>query len=82
MSKLNGKKEKVFGIDLDPTDRLEMKTDSEGYPSCTLDGKHCTTEDYLDLTQENAERHKKGKQSKELGFFSGVSFDKYGKIIN
>ena len=82
MSRLNGKKEKLFGVDLDPKDRLEMKTDAEGYPSCKLDGKHCTTEDYLDLTQENAERHKRGKTSKDFGFFSGLSFDKNGKIIN
>ena len=81
MSKVNGEKEKIFGIDLDPSDRLDMKTDAEGYPICTLDGKHCTTDDYLDLTQENAGRHFGGKKSKSLGFFSGVSFDSNGKII-
>tara|TARA_R100001163_G_C5062204_1_gene199199 strand:- start:1941 stop:2198 length:258 start_codon:yes stop_codon:yes gene_type:complete len=71
MSTVNGKKEKVMGVDLDPENRLEMKTDAEGYPSCKLDGKYCTTTDYLDLTQENAERYNKGKKSKSFGFFGG-----------
>ena len=39
MSKFNGKKEKILGIDLDPDDRLDMKTDKEGYPTCTIDNK-------------------------------------------
>ena len=71
MSKLNGKKEKILGIDLDPSDRLDMKTDKEGYPSCTIDNKKCTPTDYLDLQQENADRHFRGQKSKSLGSFSG-----------
>ena len=71
MSTVNGKKEKVFGLDLDPKDRLKMKTDKEGYPSCTINNKACSTTDYLDATQENAERHYKGKKAKFVGFYSG-----------
>ena len=71
MSTVNGKKEKVLGLDLDPEDRLKMTTDKEGYPTCTIDNKKCTTDDYLDLQQENAERHYRGKKAKSFGFFSG-----------
>ena len=71
MSTVNGKKEKILGVDLDPDDRLKMKTDKEGYPSCTIDNKKCTTLDYLDATQENADRHFKGKKSKSFGYFGG-----------
>ena len=71
MSKVDGKKEKVFGIDLDPADHLNMTTDREGYPNCTYKDKFCTTEDYLDKSQENAERHFKDKKSNNTGVFSG-----------
>ena len=71
MSKVDGKKEKVLGIDLDPGDHLNMTTDKEGYPNCTYKNKPCTTEDYLDKSQENAERHFKGKKSNNIGVFSG-----------
>lgn len=71
MSIVNGKKEKVLGMDLDPRDTLKMVTDKEGYPSCTYKNKPCSTEDYLDATQANAERHKKGKHSDNIGLFGG-----------
>ena len=71
MSTVDGKKEKVMGIDLDPTDELKMTTDVEGYPDCTYKNKPCSTEDYLDKTQENADRHFKGKSSNNIGTFSG-----------
>ena len=71
MSTVDGKKEKVLGVDLDPEDRLKMVTDKEGYPSCTIDNKECSPMDYLDATQENAERHYKGKKARSMGVFSG-----------
>ena len=71
MSTINGKREKVLGIDLDPHDTLKMTTDKEGYPSCTYKNKPCSTEDYLHATQTNAERHYKGKDSNAIGSFSG-----------
>ena len=71
MSTVDGKKEKVLGVDLDPEDRLKMVTDKEGYPNCTIDNKKCTAMDYLDATQENAERNFKGKKAKSMGVFSG-----------
>ena len=71
MSTVNGKKEKVLGIDLDPSDTLKMITDKEGYPSCTYKNKPCSTEDYLHATQTNAERHYKGKGSNTIGVFGG-----------
>ena len=71
MSTVDGKKEKILGLDLDPDDRLKMTTDKEGYPSCTIDNKKCSTLDYLDATQTNAERHHKGKKAKSVGFFGG-----------
>tara|TARA_R110002074_G_scaffold161376_1_gene319097 strand:+ start:688 stop:927 length:240 start_codon:yes stop_codon:yes gene_type:complete len=79
MSTVNGKKEKVLGIDLDPTDTLKMKTDKEGYPQCTYRNKKCSTIDYLDATQENAERHHRGKSSNSMGSFSGFGEGKLNK---
>lgn len=81
MSTVNGKKEKVFGLDLDPTDRLSMTTDEEGYPTCKLDNKPCSTEDYLELQKDNATRHSLGKPSRTFGFFTGLNFDKNGNVI-
>ena len=71
MSTVNGKKEKVLGLDLDPNDRLKMTTDKEGYPKCTIDNKKSSSLDYLDATQENAERHSKGVKARSFGFFGG-----------
>ena len=71
MSTVNGKKERVLGIDLDPNDRLKMTTDKEGFPSCTIDNKKCSSLDYLDATQENAERHKRGRKATSFGYFGG-----------
>lgn len=79
MSTVNGKKEKILGIDLDPTDTLKMTTDKEGYPECTYKNKKCSTMDYLDATQENAERHYKGKKSNTFGTFSGFGEGKLNK---
>ena len=71
MSTVNGKKEKILGLDLDPDDSLKMTTDKEGYPSCTINNKKCSTMEYIDANQENAERHYKGKSSKSIGIFGG-----------
>ena len=79
MSTVNGKKEKVLGIDLDPSDKLKMVTDVEGYPTCSYKNKPCTTEDYLHATQANAERHYKGKGSNSIGSFSGYGEGSLGK---
>tara|TARA_R100000781_G_C4025304_1_gene108627 strand:+ start:352 stop:600 length:249 start_codon:yes stop_codon:yes gene_type:complete len=81
MSTVDGKKEKILGMDLDPDDRLKMTTDKEGYPSCTIDNKKCDVMDYLDASQENAERHFKGKKARSIGMFSGITFDENGKIV-
>ena len=80
MAVVNGKKEKILGIDLDPEDRLKMVTDKEGYPSCTIDNKYCTTEDYLEATKDNADRHLKGKKAKSFGMFSGFGKGTLNKI--
>ena len=71
MSTVNGKKEKFLNYDFDPHDTLKMVTDKEGYPKCTYKNKSCSTNDYLDATQENAERHKANKMSNHIGSFSG-----------
>ena len=52
---INGKKEKIFGIDHDPDDRLKITTDQEGCPIATRDGNHITPVDFVDATQENVE---------------------------
>ncbi len=71
MAIVNGKKEKIFGIDHDPEDRLKMTSDKEGYPIATRDGKHITAIDFVDATQENVEKMNKGKKPSSVRLFSG-----------
>jgi arginyl-tRNA synthetase len=68
---VNGKKEKIFGVDHDPEDRLKMTSDKEGYPIATRDGKHITAIDFVDATQENVEKLNKGKKPSSVRLFSG-----------
>jgi len=68
---VNGKKEKIFGIDHDPEDRLKMTSDKEGYPIATRDGKNITAIDFVDATQENVEKLNKGKKPSSVRLFSG-----------
>ena len=71
MAIVNGKKEKIFGIDHDPEDRLKMTSDKEGYPIATRDGKNITAIDFVDATQENVEKLNKGKKPSSVRLFSG-----------
>jgi arginyl-tRNA synthetase len=68
---VNGKKEKIFGVDHDPEDRLKMTSDKEGYPIATRDGKNITAIDFVDATQENVEKLNKGKKPSSVRLFSG-----------
>ena len=71
MATVNGKKEKIFGMDFDPQDRIKMTTNHEGYPSVTIDDKPATPLDHVDAIQENVERHNKGKSARSMAMFSG-----------
>ena len=71
MAIVNGKKEKIFGIDHDPEDRLKMTSDKEGYPIATRDGKNITAIDFVDATQENVEKLNRGKKPSSVRLFSG-----------
>jgi len=68
---VNGKKEKIFGVDHDPEDRLKMTSDKEGYPIATRDGKNITAIDFVDATQENVEKLNRGKKPSSVRLFSG-----------
>ncbi len=71
MAIVHGKKEKIFGVDHDPEDRLKMTSDKEGYPIATRDGKNITAIDFVDATQENVEKLNKGKKPSSVRLFSG-----------
>ena len=71
MAIVNGKKEKIFGVDHDPEDRLKMTSAKEGYPIATRDGKNITAIDFVDATQENVEKLNKGKKPSSVRLFSG-----------
>ena len=71
MAIVNGKKEKIFGVDHDPEDRLKMTSDKEGYPIATRDGKNITAIDFVDATQENVEKLNRGKKPSSVRLFSG-----------
>ena len=72
MATVNGIKDKVFGVDHDPEDRLKMTSDKEGYPIATRDGKPITAVDFVDATQENVERLNRGKKPNSMRLFSGI----------
>ena len=71
MATVNGKKEKLFGMDFDPQDRIKMTTNDEGFPSVTIDNKPASPIDHVDAIQENVERHNKGKTARSMSMFSG-----------
>ena len=71
MATVNGKKEKIFGVDFDPQDRIKMTTNHEGFPSVTIGGKPASPIDHVDAIQENVERYNKGKAAKSMSMFTG-----------
>lgn len=78
---IDGKKEKIAGIDADPNDDCKVKLDKEGMPTVSIYDQPATRMDMVDFMEERYDNHIKGKSLTPKRYFSGVNFDESGKII-
>ena len=72
--KVDGKKESIFGIDVDSQDDCKVALDQEGNPDVSIYGSKTSRVDMVDFMEE-------GKSTDKRMYFSGLDFDKDGKII-
>ena len=73
---------KILGVDLDPKADMEVDVKSDGDCSVKYKGSDMNYNDYVDELEDRANKIQKGKSiANDIGIFSGVSFDKNGKII-
>ena len=72
---------KDFGVELDPNNNLCLAEDKDVGQQAYYKGSKMEYMDYMQEVGDRISRGKKGKGTDNLGFFSGVSFDKNGKII-
>ena len=79
--KVDGKKESIFGIDVDSQDDCKVALDQEGNPDVSIYGSKTSRGDMVDFMEERYTNHLKGKSTDKRMYFSGLDFDKDGKII-
>ena len=72
---------KEFGCELDPNNNLCLAEDKDKGQQAYYKNSEMKYMDYMQEVTNRIDRNKKGKGPENLGFFSGVSFDKDGKII-
>ena len=74
---------KPFGVDIDPNKTLCHQTNEDGSQSTYYKGSEMQYDDYVSELESRFDKKSKGKDfnSSSIGTFSGVSFDKNGKII-
>jgi hypothetical protein len=78
---VDGKKDTIAGVDVDPNDDIVVKTDSEGQPDVEIYGSKADRMDMVDLMEERYDRSTRGLKPPAKKYFSGVNFDEHGKII-
>ena len=72
---------KEFGCELDPNNNLCLSEDSNKGQQAYYKGSKMKYMYYMQEVTDRVGRNKNGKGAENLGFFSGVSFDKNGNII-
>lgn len=73
---------KILGIDFDPKGDMQVDVKPDGDCSVKYKGTNMDYDSYVDELEERATRNQQGKSIiNSIGMFSGVSFDKNGKII-
>ena len=72
---------KEFNVELDPNNNLCLAEDKDKGQQAYYKGSKMKYMDYMQEVTDRVSRNKKGKGAENLGFFSGISFDKDGKII-
>ena len=72
----------LAGVDYDPNNDMVLDPKSDGDVSVKYKGKEIGFDNYIDEMEERVTRRSEGKSiKKSIGLFSGISFDKNGKII-
>ena len=74
---------KILGVDYDPKGDMKVDVKNDGDCEVKYKGSKMDYNDYVDELEDRATRRQDGKPliRNSLGVFSGVSFDKNGKII-
>ena len=70
-----------IGKDLAPSKKLKLVEDADKGQKAYYKGKPMKYMDYIQEVGDRVKRNKEGKGIENGGVFSGVSFDKNGKII-
>ena len=72
---------KEFGCELDPDKKLKLVRDDNKGQQAYYKGKKMNYMDYYSELDDRIRKKKQGKSITNMGMFSGVNFDKNGKII-
>tara|TARA_R100000655_G_C2959952_1_gene188721 strand:- start:557 stop:832 length:276 start_codon:yes stop_codon:yes gene_type:complete len=72
---------KTFGVNLDPKNDLCLSENGDRGQEATYKGTKMKYMDYIAEVTDRIEKNKKGKTVENVGMFSGVNFDKNGKIL-
>tara|TARA_Y100001973_G_C5202938_1_gene339181 strand:+ start:1134 stop:1382 length:249 start_codon:yes stop_codon:yes gene_type:complete len=80
---MSKKHSKIFGVDLDPNNDMVLDKKPDGDCDVKYKGQDINFDTYIDELEDRANKQQKGKSitGNDIGMFSGVSFDKSGKII-
>jgi len=73
---------KQFNVELDPSKNLSLVEDKDKGQQAYYKGQKIKYMDYIQEVGDRITRNKQGKGADNIGMFSGVQFDKNGKIIN
>tara|TARA_Y100000593_G_scaffold50076_1_gene94395 strand:+ start:820 stop:1074 length:255 start_codon:yes stop_codon:yes gene_type:complete len=74
---------KILGVDYDPKGDMKVDIKPDGDCEVKYKGSKIDYDTYVDEIEDRATRKQQGKSlsANAIGIFSGVSFDKDGKII-
>ena len=73
---------KILGVDLDPKGDMEVDVKPDGDCSVKYKGSNMDYDTYVDELEDRANKNQRGKSMvNSIGMFSGISFNKEGKII-
>ena len=71
----------VFKCELDPQNKMKLVEDEEKGQKAFYKGKPMKYMDYIQEVSDRVKRNKEGRGIENGSKFTGVSFDKNGKII-
>ena len=72
---------KLGSVDLNPNNDLLLSAEGEKGQEAYYKGKKMNYMDYYSELDDRIRKKKQGKSITNIGMFSGVNFDKNGKII-